>query len=285
MALVDLLLFIKDSCNIEESSVSFSASSTKNGYAVDNAREADLVKAWQPSDGTSDQYIQVDGGSTGWVGSGTDFYIAVAYDARGAHQTAIRIQYDAADNPAFTSPTTMATITLNASGVACDFLNPAHPIPAKRYYRAMQLNSDRGGGTVCAKILSLAFFNRTNVLRFGTTYPGNSQGAYSVSQIFRVTRSKTAVGGALTNSYAAPGHAFSIGFQPGGNALYEDLVDRLGAVGGPARAFFAQKEGIRGNPAKQNFFMVRQASNYWEASKEYDEDYNMALTFETESWL
>jgi len=275
---------MRDRLHISETSASLTASSTDSGYAIDNAREADLFNSWKPTDGTSDQYLQVDGGSTTWLGAaGTKLYCCIAYDARGANQTEIRLQYDTADNPAFTSVFTSGVFqTLSTDGVNCDFGSITIATPAKRYYRLSQLNSNRGGGTVCAKILSWAMFKATDVLN-ATSFPSDTDGQYEIDQVFRHGTMRTGGGLQLVNQYAKPGQRFGVTFQPATDALFASLRDNFFTTSGPARAVYVQKEALK-NAALSNFFMCRLMESSVRASRRYQGVYEVAMQLETEPW-
>lgn len=277
-------IFLRDRLHISEAASSFTASSTDTGYAIDNAREADLFNSWKPTDGTADEWLQVDLGSTSVLGAaGAVAYCAFAYDARSANQTLLKLRYDSADNPAFTSPTALATsATLDVTMASCDFFGFVIPSTAKRYYRLYQLNADRGGGAVCAKILNWAMFKATDVLN-ATSFPKDSDGQYEISQVFHHGTMRTAGGLQLTNIYAKPGQRFGVTFQPATDALYASLRDNFFTTSGPARALYVQKEALK-NAALADFYLCRMTDAGVRASRRYQGSYEMDMQFETEPW-
>jgi hypothetical protein len=79
----------------------YAASSTANGYHADCVRETDWKTAWKPSEGSSDQYLTLDLGSTTAIGTtGQTAYFCIAYDARGVDQNIISLRSDGTDDPA-----------------------------------------------------------------------------------------------------------------------------------------------------------------------------------------
>src|SRR3990172_3346764 len=195
MAAVDLKAFFDDAMHATKTAVTLTASSTDSGYNKENVRQADLVRAWKPVDSATDEYLQVDGVTTGWLGTAsTAVAICIAYDARGADQTTIRVRYDTADNPAGSFGVNFVSFTVNTSQVCCDYVETIVPGTAKRYYRLVQLNSERGGGTKCAKILSWAMYARTGYLIQTADYPGDSLDPYQLTHFYRVAEAVTASG-------------------------------------------------------------------------------------------
>src|SRR5436853_6721744 len=96
---VDVMFFLDDQFHISKSDVIFSASSTQNGYAIDNAREADLQRPYKPIDSGVDEWLKADAGTTAKLGAtGATAYFAVAYDSRLAQQTTSVIQYGTTDD-------------------------------------------------------------------------------------------------------------------------------------------------------------------------------------------
>ena len=292
MPAADLMIFWNDRQHITQTTRVMTASSTAAGYAIDNAREADLARAWKPSDSASTtEWLKVDGGSTLWLGSGSNtVFVAVAYDARGANQNVIRLQTDSVDDGAFGGTLTdQWTHTLLKDKVNCSW--SSFVSPSKRWYRLAQLGTDRSGGNVTAKILYWAMYTKVtagsldgDILQMSVDYPGDSEARYQIAQRNRVGRVETAGGIVATNKWATTGQEFSVTFEPASDTLWASIRRHLSDNDGQHRGMFVQKEGLE-NSALSNFFLCRLLSAEWGASREYLGNYNVALQFRTESWL
>lgn len=279
MAAADLYLFMDDMLHVSRTSNTLTASSTASGYAIDNAREADLVKAWKPANGASDEYLEFDPATDSDVGtSGETIYYAYAYDARNSDQNAISLsRWDGALNNYLTAST-------DKTAVNCFFGSFVMPATPYQRYRLTQLNGNRSPGTTTAKIFSWAIFNQSDVIRLSLDYVNDTEATYSIGQTFRVALGATGGGHTVANEYAKPGQRFSVSFGPGSRALWERIRDDLVANGGTKRAIYVQKTGLK-NPAKSDFFMCRISSNEWTANLPYLDQYSITLEFETLPWL
>src|SRR5690349_12799765 len=153
----------------------YGVSSTANGYNREAVRDTSWLQAWKASDGTGDEYIQIDGGSAGWLGTtgGDTITVAIAYDARGCDQTLIKINQDAADNPAGAFATIKGTFTVNTASPNADYLTFLLTGGGKRYYRINLFNADRGGGTKVVPIYAIAFFTSSEIYNVDTGYIGD----------------------------------------------------------------------------------------------------------------
>ena len=284
MAAVDLLLFMDDMLHITSTLAgTWTASSTASGYAVDNAREADLVKAWKPSDGAADGTLEFDPTTDSDVGtSGNQCYMAVAYDARGSHQDLIKLQ---AFNGAWV---TISTITTDKTGVWCNYGSFAMPATPYQKYRVAQLVADRSGGagTITAKIFSFAMFNTAlnDMIRLGTDFSSDTEANYRVSQVYRVGYGTTAGAHRVANEYAKPGQRFGVSFGPASRSLWDRITADLHRIGGTKRSIYIQKTGLY-NPSQGSLYMCRLTSNEWTADLPYLDQYGMSLEFETCPWL
>jgi hypothetical protein len=285
----DLIFFFNDRGHISQATSILTASNTAPGYAVNNARMADLGSAWKPPDSAAtDEYLMFDGGVTTWLGStpGDKVYTCVAYDARNAVQGLLSVQQDNADNPAGAFATNRASFTLNKTEVSCQWATFPLSNPARRYYRLYQYAGSGGrsaGNTTTAKILYWAMFGAADVMEQSLDFPANAEGPYTIRQTDRVGMIRTAGAVPLSNIYARTGQRFTVGFRPGQDTLFAEITNQLFAVSGRARAIFIQKEGVR-NPAQANFFLARLTED-WTGSLSYRTNYEMSLEFETEAWV
>ena len=284
------ILFMDDRSHLSVTATVRTASSTASGYAISNSREADLVKAHKHVDGTADEYLMDDGGSTTWLGAtGATMWLLLAFDPRGADQAAFRIRTDAADNPAGTFATPQGTIFIDVgkAGVICEMLQLSVPSPAKRYWRLIQLNADRSAATKCAKVLYWAMAEEAGTIRVdGVGYLQDSQAEYSIRQMDRQGIVRTTAGNIFTNRYAAPGQAFELSLGPATLTLWQALRDKFRANGGVGRAIFCQFEGLAnpGVSSSSNFFLCRRTAEQWSSSLEFADNYNAKIEFETEPW-
>lgn len=265
-----------------------SASTVANGYAIDNAREADLQLAWKPADSAStDEWLKVDGGSVGWMGSpAATAYFAVAYDARGSNQDFITLQTHSLDDGTFVGGSlenAFAPVALNKTGVICWYTAFAVHNPVRRYYRLIQKGTDRSGGSVTAKILSWAMFQPSDVTFMGIDFPAQSEGEYDLDPVYRTALLRGGGGMIYSNSFASPGESFRTTFKQGKDALYQKVRDQFSAIGGPARAIYVQKEGLS-NPVLGSFFMCRLDAEWWKSHRRYRNQSDLSIPMVTESW-
>lgn len=287
----DLYIFFNDRLTIANPDVSITASSTDDGYAIDNVRYADLVRAWKGNDSTTtNEYLQADGGSAGWIGSATETaYAVVAYDNRGADQDTIKLITDSGDSAGFGgTPTTLATWTVSTfkTELTMEWKSYTIQTSGRRYYRLIQYGNERteSAGSVTSKIYCWSMFNADGVLRLPVNYPSDGEAPYSIRTQFKYGEAKTAGGLRLFNKYSAPGQSFNVSFQPASLVLWEYMRDSLKAYGGGARAFFVQKDGLS-NLAQSNFFLCRLTNLEITASVSYQNNYNVDTQWETEPWL
>lgn len=256
------IFFVGDKLHHSQAAVSVhSVSSTASGYNKEAVRDTNWLQAWKPSDGTADEYIQIDGGSAGWLGTtgGAPIHVAIAYDARGCDQTLIKIVEDSADNPAGTFVVNKDTFaTLNTSRPCEDYVDFLLSGGGKRYYRIYQYNADRGGGTKTVPIYAIAFFTAAQVYVMDTEYVGNSPAPGDYNMGSHVGRGETAGGMAQTNRNGAEFEEFEVNMARATAALWDALrAHWTGWHGGPARPYWLQYDGLI-NPAKADFAMVRQ---------------------------
>lgn len=287
----DLYIFMNDRLHISNASVSLTASATAAGYAIDNVRRDDLMTAWKGNDGTTnDEWLQVDGGSAGWIGSaGQTAFSVIAYDNRGADQDSINLNTDNADSASMSAQATQATWTVSTfkAGITMEWKSWTIQTPAKRYYRLLQPGGARSeaAGTITTKILCWSMFNADGVLRLGMDYPAEGEAPYTIVTQFKNGTATTAGGLRLYNKYAEPGHRFTISFQPARDTLWSTVWrDRLITYGGGTRAFFVQKEGLR-NEAQSNFFLCRLTGSEVVASRPLQDQYTIETEWVTEPWL
>jgi hypothetical protein len=286
---VDLVLFLDDRNHITVSTSTFTASSTAASYAIDNAREADLVRAWKPDNSAAtNEHLTVDGGSTTWVGAGlAKAYCAISYDARGANQTAIELMTDSGDSAGGSFLQSKLTFSsLNTSEVSCAWGSFTISSTAKRYYRLWQfaVSGRSAGNEVTAKVLSWAMFSATGAIELSLSHPSVAVSPYLIRQNSRVGSVRTAGGVQLTNVYARTGQRFTVVFNSATVALWEELRDRIRAVEGMNRALYIQKEGLS-NGGTSNFFMCRLVGADWVASRRNVGSYEVEMEFETEPWV
>jgi len=287
----DLYLFFNDRLNISNAAASLTASSTVQGYAINNIREADLVKAWKGTDGlTNDEWLSANGGSAGWLGTaGQTVYAVVAYDTRGAHQDTIKLQYGAVDDGAYATPTTAITWAVgspNTAEVTMEWKTFVIPGTAKQYYRIIQFGNERSEatGTITAKIFNWGLFSAADVVKLSLDYPTEGETSYDISSEFRYGSAKTAGGYQVFNKFAQPGQRFQVNFKPMKDTFWATIRDRLRTYEGPARAIYVQKEGLYGL-ALPNFSMCRLVGLEFKANRPYMDEYMVSMEFETEPWV
>jgi len=277
------ILFLGDKLHKSQSAASiYSVSSTANGFNSEMVRDTAWTGAWKPSDGTSDEYIQIDGGSAGWLGSvGETAYIAIAYDARGADQTTILVYQDVADSPVGAFVTSRATFTLDTTAPCVDYVSFPVSTGGRQYYRLTQLNAARGGGTKTVPIYAAACFSATEAYVIDTDYPGHEVGPGGMDSVSQVGIMDTAGGLTYANANGRTFQEFDLTFTSANVTLWSALRDALAAQDGPSRCFWAQYAGLR-NPAKADFQMVRQVGMRWSASREYPDEYDTIIRVRSE---
>jgi hypothetical protein len=290
---VDTVLFFQNLLDYRNVGVLMSASNTAIGFASRYARDPNFATAWKPPDSeTTDEYLQVDGATVGWLGAATDTaYCAIAYDARGADQTVIVLNVDASDNPAGTFATNIANFTLDKTAVGVQFVSFAISSTAKRYYRLTQPSaSGRGSGTGktrTAKVHAWAMFDKDTVFTISTTaasaFPKDAVAAHRFQIVDRTATEETGVGARMANQFGASGHTFDIPFDHATPELYAEVRDELMKQGGARRANFIQHEGIR-NPSQASFFLCRLASDRWGGEKPFIDQFSISIPFSTEGW-
>lgn len=286
----DILMLINGRLHLSVPTTVITASSTQPGYAIDNAREVDLVQAWKgPDSTTNDEYLQADGGSIGFLGAqGATAWAALSYDTRSLDQDVINLNTDAADDPAMPTQSTRAAWTLNktANAMTCELKTFVITTPAKRYYRLYQPGGARSEttGTRTARVMNWDLYSAADIISVPLINPGNSEAAYAISQIGRVASMRTVAGFPRTNRWAKVGYEFEINFGPASDTLWQSVRDQFDAIGGNHRAIYVAKEGLK-NAAQANFFMCRLASPDWDASLRYRGNYDVRLRFETEVWI
>lgn len=282
----DILMLINGRLHLSVPTTVITASSTQPGYAIDYAREVDLVSAWKPNDTAGDEYLQADGGSIGFLGTqGAFAWAAASYDGRVANQNAFNIMSNANDDAGWTgAQNTLWGPTLDKTRTSCMFQAFTIPTPAKRFYRLSQLAINRSGGNAMARVMNWDLYSAADKISVPVDYPGNSEAAYTISQIGRVASMRTVAGFPRTNRWAKVGYEFEINFGPASDTLWQSVRDQFDAIGGNHRAIYVAKEGLK-NAAQANFFMCRLASPDWDASLRYRGNYDVRLRFETEVWI
>lgn len=286
MAVKDFIAFLVNLADIQTGVATFTPDSTDVGFAADNAREMDLVKAWKPTDTAGDHVMNVDGGTTTWMGAaGATAAWGVAYDARGSDQNVIKMQYDSADNPLFTSPVTIAPFAnLDKTQVSCDYLQFTIPWPAKRYYRLMMNDvADRGAGNVMPKIYVLPPYARSGYVQLWSDFAADAQGQHDYEQFYRVALDQTCAEVDVTNRYGATGYRFSVSFNPATDAFWSYLWAKMHALDGVRTPILAQLSGIQ-NPPADGFFAVRLKDTF-KGTRLYDTQVTFKMTFETLYWI
>lgn len=281
---VETILFLDNKVDPSNTALSIhSASSTENGYSTENVRDTDYSTAWKPSDSSSDEYIQLDGGAAGFLGNSPDTnYMVIGYDARGVQQTTIRVRTDSGDNPAGAFSENRATFTLNASGPTCAWASTGAASTGRRYWRILQLNSERGGGTKTCPIFFAALYNSvTGVFSIDSDFPGESIDAARLDSSYNVAIAKSVGGHVLTNRIAKGQQDFDLVFDPASLTLWETLRDQFFAMDGPHRAWPIQIQGLR-NYALANFQLVRIDGNRWGSRRGYVDTYPASIPLVTE---
>lgn len=279
----DTVLFWNNKLHSSQLTRVITASSIASGFALENAREADLVSAWKPNDSAStDEWLKADGAATNFLGTGPALaFVAVAYDARNSNQNVLTLQTDNADTGAFAATTPVWAHTMDKTAMGMAFTSFASP--NKRWYRLAQLGTDRSAGNVTAKIFYWAMFAVTDITQVSTDFPGDSESTYGMRPIFRVSREETVADVSMLNQYAAHGMDFDVSLDPISDAMWALIRDQLYSIGGPLTAIFLQKEGIK-NPAQANFSLCRMVDQKWSSERRFLGTYHgIKIPFVTEA--
>jgi hypothetical protein len=261
-----------------------SASSTAEG-SIENLRDTTYANWWKPNDGTSDEWVMVDGGSIGWLGTtgGATIYVAMSYDASGADQTSIGLQQDTSDNPAGAFGTNRASFTLNPFGPTDDYKTFLLTTNGKRYYRLYQFNAARGGGTRTAKIYSWSMFTAVVTVK---PNPGASVNSFSPhpANVQANTGVVVSPGGfPFTNRLAAPQQDFHLNVKRiQTKAVWAAIVDAVQDAGCGARNFYMQFSGLK-NHALDDFAMVRIQGSRWSAGRPMVDNFDITIPLVTEA--
>lgn len=284
MAIADTILFWNNKLHSSQLTRVITASSIAQGFAVENVREADLVSAWKPNDSASTtEWLKADGATTGWLGAGPALcFAAIAYDARGSNQNVLTLQTDSVDDGAFGGTLTPQwTHTMDKTALGQAFV--AFTCPNKRWFRLTQLGTDRSGGSVTAKIHYWGMYALTDITQLATDFPGDSEAAYGMRPIFRVSREQTVGDVSMLNQYASHGMDFDISLDPVSDAMWQVIRDQLYSIGGPLTALFIQKEGIK-NPAQASFALSRMVEQKWTSERRFLGSYHqIKIPFVTEA--
>jgi len=255
--------------------------SNENGWAGENVREAEFGTGWKPANDTSDHAIRLDFNNTTTLGAaGTTAYVAIAYDARLAEQTTIWLQYDSADSSGFAGATLAVAFTVDTTRPLCQWSSFTVPTPAKRYWRLMERNADRGGGTRTIPIFNWAMYSAAGVYRIGTDYATDTTGPGALNQVHQIQAVMGATNVRHTNMIARPQQEFEITFRPASLALWQDLRDAVYDLDGPKRAFYVRFAGLR-NPV-QEFFMVRMVNERVSTFHKQADQYDVTINLVTE---
>lgn len=283
VATAETILMLGDLLHYSDTARSINGvSSTANGYNKDYVRDTSWGGAWKPSDGTSDEYIMCDGADTSWVGAfGEQATLAIAYDARGCDQNTIVLRQDTADSPVGTFTTIRSTITVNKTAPTVDFVQFLVSSGGRRYYRLLQGNADRGGGTKTIPIYAWAMFHASGVYSIDSEYTADapSEGAYE--QVSQAGMFQSVGGLHASNKNGRTYYEFDVNFARASVGLWTMIRDKLDDIGGPARCFWMQYEGLK-NAAKSHFQMVRQARPRWGSTRPYVDLYDTSVRFQTE---
>lgn len=275
---VETIFFLDDKMHAWNASVFIdSASSTAAGYSIEAVRDTTFSSGWKPNDGTSDEYVMVDGAAAGWLGTSGTVYVAVAYDARGADQGALALTVSSADTPVGTFSTVVANFgPLSPSYPSVEWTSFTVPGSGKRYYRLYQPNANRGGGTKTAIIHSWAMFKATGILNVDAGYAGGNVSPHKTDLIDEVRRIDVPGGFIHAQAVSRVRNDLEVHIRRASKALWTDLVDRIHLAGAGARAFYLQYEGLR-NPVQANFGMVRLAGMRWMSQRPLPDTFEVSI--------
>lgn len=282
---VEAMLFLDDRIHSSVPTTVFASDSgVEVGYCRDNVRDADFGIAWKPDDGTVDETLWIDGGSTTWLGSvGETVYSCIGFDCRHYDGTNIEIRYSPADD--FSSATGIATFAIDktapgSSWVSFTIPSNSNGLP-KRYYQLLQRGSQRSPGLDrTARVYSWAMFKSAGVFRMGSNYAADTTAPGGLHQFHQVQEITTQKRSRFTNTIARPQQEFDLTFRPASLTLWQDLRDAVYGLDGPKRAFFAQFDGLR-NPAQQDFAMVMMVRERVETFHRQADQYDVTITLVT----
>jgi hypothetical protein len=283
---VETILFLDDQMHESLSGRTMSANSTANGYNMAAVRRLDWKTAWKPSDGSGDEWIQVDGPSQTWLGStaGDDVYCGILYDARGADQnTVLLVQESSEGSGVWNTGSPRLTFTLDKTAPCCAILKVDLSTGGRTRYRLYQLNSARGGGTKTVRIFGWSMFAVGDYHIVGTT-DANATGAGSIRIEANTGLFRALTGQDATNRNGAAVQGFDLPFQPGTKALWETLRDGFFRFGGAGRPFFIQFQGLS-NPAQGDAGLVRLDGNRWESSRSFKDELDISIPLVTEAFV
>lgn len=291
--MVDPIFFHRNAVHISDTTPVFTTSSTANGYAIDNCREDNLGSAWKPNTGTSDEWLKLQLSTTTRLGAvGQTAYFCISYDARGMDQTTIIVQYDTSDNTSFAGATGVLTFSLNTAltaGVCHDygsFTIPSAAGHSPTFYRLMQRNADRGGGTKTVPILYFGMYKRTDVMVYPTDFPQDSVGRYRVSDLYNVGVVRTTGGIPAANEFAKTSQRVDMDFDKS-TATFRDawrLANDLDSYEAPLQAIYIQAQGLYNIP-KPNFSLCRQTTLQSVADITQKDVFDLSMSYESEPWL
>lgn len=282
MAVVETILFLDGEISTLNTAASITSSAnTASGYSAEYLREANYAQAWKPIDGTGDYLVEIDTGAT--VGAnGQTAYVVVAYDAKGANQTQLRIIGDDTGAGPWTQ---RALFTLNTTGPTLDYLSWAVDATPDRHFRIEQLNAARGGGTKTAKVYYWDVFAAAGVFNLDTKYtPKIGAGTGYLNQVASVGAVTTSGGFLFTNRAAKPRQEVELTVKPAEVTPWKDIRDQLHALNGMHKAFAIQFEGLK-NAAKANFQLVRVAGPRWTSQRPYRDIYDTSVPLMTEAYF
>jgi hypothetical protein len=155
--------------------------------------------------------------------------------------------------------------------------------PGKRYYRIVQYNSNRGGGTKTCRIFSVALFADSGVHQVGVT-DSNVTGPGALQQSANNGYMQTLSGLTATNRNGSSVQSVDLSMMPFTKASWEIFRDRFFALRGPDRAIYLQFEGLR-NFARESFQMVRLNGTRWGGPRRVRDEIDTTIPFRTEAWV
>lgn len=259
---------------------------TDNGYNEQCIVKPNFATSWKAPNGTNDNYIAINGGSAGWLGTtaGDRVFFALAYDARGSHQNTITLNSDSTDNPAGTFTQVKATITTVKTAPCVFIASFLLPAGGKQYYRIQLTNANRSGGTILPKLYYAGMYRVSagdDALRLMTdrnqpTAPG------MLEQFGRNGVVEASSMEVYSNKNGSPGQTVEVALKPSRETVWTILRDALYGMNVAQEAFFVQFEGLK-NADTANCGLVRVASNKWGSTRQYDAEYDTILYLNTEA--
>lgn len=282
----DLVHYSNTALSIAAGASAGSATDPNGDYDDQYPRDTNLFRSWKPPDGTADNWLQVDGGSTTWIGAtpGLTQYWIIAYDARGADQTNMTIQQDTADNPAgsFTTQRSLISFQTAAPGIVV----VSFPIssPTKRYYRLLQANANRGGGTKTAKIMGVSAFAAATVARVQTDYK-EATGPGEIQAIAKVGAAESRGGFMVTNKWGSSVQEVELNFNPLLPALWTLLRDKFMDLG-RSRSFYLQMCGLQNahDSVTNTEAALCRVTKDFSTDRKYADNYSASIKVVTESF-